>query len=83
MREILGSEGWKDEKNDKQDIVMQVKEVIFFTYGDSSKASTWSNVPFLFTKTLEGKGIKVDRIDLTQTPMYQRLTWGGVRQGAY
>lgn len=42
-----------------------VKEVIFFCYGDSSKASTWSNVPYLFTEALENKNIKVRRVDIT------------------
>lgn len=42
-----------------------IKEIIFFCYGDSAKASTWSNVPFLFTKTLEEKGITIRRIDIS------------------
>lgn len=42
-----------------------VKEVIFFCYGDSSNASTWSNVPYLFTEALEDKNIKVRRINIT------------------
>lgn len=41
-----------------------IKKVIFFTYGDSANASTWSNVPYLFTRTLEDKGIEVVRVDL-------------------
>lgn len=41
-----------------------IREVIFFTYGDSSDVSTWSNVPYLFSKTLEEKGIIVHRIDI-------------------
>lgn len=43
-------------------------EVTVFTNGDSSKLSTWSNVPYLFTQTLIEKGIKVNRIDLTPNP---------------
>ena len=41
-----------------------IKEVIFFSYGDSTKASTWSNVPYLFTRALEEKGIRVRRVRL-------------------
>lgn len=42
----------------------KIKEVIFFSYGDSADASTWSNVPYLFTRTLEKKGITVRRVNL-------------------
>lgn len=41
-----------------------IKEVIFFCGGDSSKAQTWSNVPYLFTKELINRGIVVRRVDL-------------------
>ncbi len=44
--------------------INQIKEIIVFTNGDSSKISTWSNLPFFFTKTLIAKGITVDRINL-------------------
>ena len=47
-----------------------IKEVIFFCYGDSTNASTWSNVPFLFTKTLEKKGILVRRVNIN---IYHRI----------
>lgn len=43
----------------------KIKEVIFFCYGDSSNASTWSNVPYLFTDSLLKHGITVRRVDLT------------------
>lgn len=43
-----------------------IKEIIFFCYGDSNKTSTWSNVPYLFTKTLEEKGITVRRVQLLE-----------------
>lgn len=45
-----------------------LREVTVFTNGDSSKLSTWSNVPYLFTQTLIEKGIKVNRVDLTPDP---------------
>ena len=50
-----------------------VKEVIFFCYGDSSKASTWSNVPYLFTEALENRDIKVRRVDITPHKFYSIL----------
>src|SRR5215510_12150390 len=55
-----------------------IKEVTVFTNGDSSVRSTWSNVPFFFTETLISKGIKVNRVDLTPSPLLDRLyrlTW--------
>ncbi len=42
-----------------------IKEIIYFGYGDSTKASTWSNVPYLLTTTLQKKGIKIRRIDIS------------------
>ena len=41
-----------------------IKEIIFFSFGDSTKLSTWSNVPYLFSKELENRGIIVRRINL-------------------
>lgn len=50
-----------------------IKEVIFFTLGDSNKISTWSNVPYLFSKELEKRGIIVQRINIgpNQTIRYR------------
>ena len=42
----------------------QIKEVTVFTWGDSSRLETWSNVPFFFTETLLAKGIRVNRVNL-------------------
>ena len=42
----------------------QIKEVTVFTYGDSGKLATWSNVPFFFTETLIAKGIRVNRVNI-------------------
>ncbi len=50
-----------------------VKEIVWIGYGDSKNASTWSNVPYLFTKTLEEKKIKVDRIDISANHTISRL----------
>lgn len=52
---------------------MQIKEIIFFCYGDSNNASTWSNVPFLFTKTLENKGIVIRRVNLLRKNIFIRI----------
>ncbi len=40
-----------------------IKEVIYFCYGDSENVSTWSNVPYLLTKSLQEKGIVIRRIN--------------------
>ncbi len=52
---------------------MNIREVIFFSYGDSNKASTWSNVPYLFAKTLELKGIKVRRVNLLKYGLLEKI----------
>jgi glycosyltransferase involved in cell wall biosynthesis len=49
-----------------------MREVTVFANGDSRKLSTWSNVPYFFTQTLERHNIKVNRIDLSPD---QRLKW--------
>jgi len=41
------------------------KEITVYSCGDSRDASTWSNVPYLFCRTLEQKGIKVNRVDIS------------------
>lgn len=51
----------------------QIKEIIFFCYGDSENASTWSNVPYLFTKTLEENGIIVRRINLLYQNIFTKI----------
>jgi len=42
----------------------EIKEINVFTFGDSSLVRTWSNVPFLLTKTLKDKGYVVNRINI-------------------
>lgn len=41
-----------------------MKTILVFTYGDADDLSTWSNVPFLFVKALERKGIKVIKVNI-------------------
>lgn len=41
-----------------------IKEIIVYTNGDSNDITTWSNVPYFFTKELEKRNIKVDRVNI-------------------
>lgn len=50
-----------------------IKEATVFTNGDSSAIRTWSNVPYFFTETLLAKGIKVNRVDIGESPRKKRL----------
>ena len=56
-----------------------MKEAIFFTYGDSSRTSTWSNVPYFFSKGLESKGVRLWRVDISPNSViasiYNRTIW--------
>lgn len=49
------------------------KEILFFSVGDSNDISLWSNVPYLFAKTLEEKGIKVIRINIGPNKIISRF----------
>lgn len=51
----------------------EIKEINVFTFGDSSLTRTWSNVPYLLTKTLEKKGFKVNRINIIPNRYLQFL----------
>lgn len=48
-------------------------EIILFTYGDASKASTWSNIPYLMAVTLETLGHTVHRIDINSDRRIDRI----------
>lgn len=50
-----------------------MKEILVFACGDSNDISTWSNVPYLFTKTLEGKGYKLNRVDISPNRTINKL----------
>ncbi|WP_143529635.1 glycosyltransferase family 4 protein, partial [Rodentibacter mrazii] len=41
-----------------------MKRILFFTYGDANEPATWSNVPYLFSRTLENKGDDVVRVNI-------------------
>ena len=50
-----------------------MKEIIYFSSGDSSDVSTWSNVPFLFAKQLENRNICLRRINMHLGKNYKRI----------
>ena len=50
-----------------------IKEIILYTVGDSRKISTWSNIPYFVAETLIAKGIKVNRVDLSPPPFWNRI----------
>lgn len=52
---------------------MPTKRIAFFTGGDSHNASTWSNVPYLFAKSLEKKGYELARIDYSPNKFLERV----------
>ena len=56
-----------------------IKEVIFFSAANSKDPSNWSNVPFLYSRTLEKKGILVHRISYNPPEwvikIYNEIFW--------
>lgn len=46
---------------------------VVFTIGDSRKPSTWSNVPYFFTRTLERSGFPVRRVNIAPARSIQLL----------
>lgn len=49
--------------------INKIIEITVFANGDSRKISTWSNIPYFFTRNLLLKGIKVNRVDLSPKPI--------------
>lgn len=47
-------------------------EIIFFTYGDANRVSTWSNVPFCFSRALMDKGCTVHLVDIRCSMKYRK-----------
>ncbi len=43
-----------------------INEITVFSIGDSNELKTWSNVPYFFTKSLEEKQIKVNRVNIEE-----------------
>lgn len=52
-----------------------IKEVTVFSPGDSRSLTCWSNVPYLFTKALENKGIKVNRVNIYSNKYIRKTIW--------
>ena len=52
---------------------MGKKEIIIYTCGNSNDMTTWSNVPFLFAKSLEGKGYILHRVDISPSKSINRI----------
>ena len=50
-----------------------MKEILFFTYGDSRKASSWSNVPYLFAEALEQQNIIIRRKNIAPNRYIQKF----------
>ena len=46
---------------------------VVFTIGDARKPSTWSNVPYFFTRTLEEQGFPVQRVNIAPSRFVQLL----------
>lgn len=44
-----------------------------FSIGDSNKLKTWSNVPYFFSKSLEEKNLKVNRINIEENKVLNLL----------
>lgn len=50
-----------------------IKEITVFTVGDANDLKTWSNVPFFFSKNIEQKGIKVNRVNIEENKLFNLL----------
>lgn len=50
-----------------------MKEVTVFSNGDSTKMETFSNIAYFLTETLLSKGIKVNRVDIGCSRVFQTL----------
>lgn len=50
-----------------------IKKINVFSFGDSSLLSTWSNVPYFLTSTLEKKGIAVTRINISPDHWFKKV----------
>lgn len=47
--------------------------IAVFTCGDSNDISTWSNIPYLFTKTLEEHGYQIIRVNISPNKFLNRI----------
>jgi len=56
----------------------KIQEVTLYAIGDSRQISLWSNVPYFFAATLISRGIKVNRVNLSPSPVLEKIyswTW--------
>ena len=51
----------------------EIREVTVFSNGDSRLLSTWSNVPYFFTNTIESKGIRVNRVNINPPTRWEHF----------
>jgi glycosyltransferase involved in cell wall biosynthesis len=51
----------------------QIKEITVFSIGDSRELSTWSNVPYILSKSLEDKNIKINRVNIEENRILSLL----------
>jgi glycosyltransferase involved in cell wall biosynthesis len=51
----------------------QIKEITVFSIGDSRELSTWSNVPYFLSKSLEDKNIKINRVNIEENRILSLL----------
>lgn len=52
---------------------MKERSILVFTCGDSNDISTWSNVPYLFTRTLKERGFRLHCIDISPNKTLNRI----------
>lgn len=50
-----------------------MEEITTFTYGDPSLLTTWSNVPYFLTKTLEEKNFIVNKVNVEPNKFVQNI----------
>ena len=63
--------GFHPEMTGKENIYM--KRIILYTQGDSSKRSTWSNIPYCLTQSLAKKGFSILRVNIQPNYRLKKL----------
>ncbi|MGM9760209.1 MAG: glycosyltransferase family 4 protein [Parabacteroides sp.] len=53
----------------------KLREITVFSPGDSSSLTCWSNVPYLFTKALEQRGIRINRVNIYSNKYLRKTIW--------
>lgn len=52
---------------------MGLKKAIVFCYGDSTLASTWSNVPYLMLREFERRGVEIVRVNIAPGKLISKI----------